>query len=202
MKLYQSEEKVLEYVEQQIEESKNKLLEELTEKQRDYYRESVELLEDKSFIDVNKIKSLGLEIQLLTTYTPSRSVPCDLKCFIAGDGIFFEVVLDRTSEDLYSDIDMSEKGLVVPYLNFNYDIIKQEYPTVVMRDFRAHSAIENLAWCAYHAELNDSDGLIEVDDGAVHFFIEYEVFLNLYTMFAKPKVHFIDGIIETDSEII
>lgn len=129
---------------------KKKCLEEIShlEEENTGYRKDVELLKDKSKIDISKLKQCGLEIRNITTIECIGRMK--LRSYIVGVGVFYE--FSEFDYEEWDKIAIDEMGnIILPYFNYDSKNPEEELinlsKSVVDRDFRDYSVAENMIWC-------------------------------------------------------
>lgn len=192
------EEYILKY---DLPEEKKKCLKEIQE-HRDsntFYKEEVNILHDKSKLDIDKLKQCGLDIQVMTQITSDGHM--DLISYIAGDGVF----LKFSSYDYHEwdRISIDDKGNIsVPYFNFDYPEEGEQTINLsdgdVDRDFRKYGMIENIVWCIENLKV---ESLEDYEYEVFNFHsdtVDFEVSAELLVKMIRPDVSdtvYVDGIV-------
>ena len=186
---------------------KKKCLEEIShlEEENTGYRKDVQLLKDKSKIDISKLKQCGLEIRHITTIECTGRMK--LRSYIVGVGVFHE--FSEFDYQEWDRISVNENGnIILPY--YNYDSPDSEErlidlsESIVDRDFRNYSIVENIIWCIENLKvvaLEDYEyGVFSLDDDTIKF----DVPADLMAKIIRPdsiSTFFVDGIVEYNEKL-
>ena len=120
------------------------------------YRQGVEALNNPELFDYSVLEQAGLTIQCITI-VKNDSEP-HLRCYLAGRGIFYEIVPDEGYYD-WLKVSRTENGTVlVPGIDLE-DVYGPEdlsiTPNDADRDFREHDVFDNIEWCLRNIRLNN-----------------------------------------------
>lgn len=199
------EEYILQY---DIPEEEKKCLKEIQEHRESntYYKEEVNALYDKSKLDIGKLRQCGLDIQVMTQIQSDGHMK--LIYYIVGNGVFIEYSSYDYHE--WDKISIDENGnILVPY--FNYDDHPEEgeqiinlSETVIDRDFRKYSMVENLAWCIENLEVGSLEDYEHEVFGYHSDTINFEISIELLVKMINPDASntvYVDGIVGYEEEV-
>ena len=78
-----------------------------------YYKEALDYLREN--IHEDKFRNAGLTLQYLTVIN-EKHIP-SLHAFAAGEGIFYSIFCDSTSDEIWDNVTLSPDGVVIEKLN-------------------------------------------------------------------------------------
>lgn len=154
--------------------------------------------------DIEKIRSFGLDVQVLTSIKSANNM--DLDVFVVGKGIFYRITNYGYEEwnNLYTD---SNGDLILPYCDFDsnspeeIEIILSQ--SGIDRDFREYTVIENMIWCIENlpvTEIEDYEyDVIDCDLKTIKFSVSIELLIKMIRPDAVSTL-FIDKVVEIDNE--
>lgn len=154
--------------------------------------------------DIEKIRSFGLDVQVLTSIKSANNM--DLDVFVVGKGIFYRITNYGYEEwnNLYTD---SNGDLILPYCDFDsnspeeIEIILSQ--SGIDRDFREYTVIENMIWCIENlpaTEIEDYEyDVIGCDLKTIKFSVSIELLIKMIRPDAVSTL-FIDKVVEIDNE--
>ena len=135
----------------EIPKEKRKALQELVQdgKSNSNYRNMVEYLNDKERLDVDKLRSFGLDVQYLVSIDCCGKV--DIDAFVVGHGVFCHVS-DFGDYAMWNEMYTDDNGdVILPYCDYDSSnpeekLINLSKP-IIDHDFREGNVIENMIWC-------------------------------------------------------
>lgn len=154
--------------------------------------------------DIEKIRSFGLDVQVLTSIKSANNM--DLDVFVVGKGIFYRITNYGYEEwnNLYTD---SNGDLILPYCDFDsnspeeIEIILSQ--SGIDRDFREYTVIENMIWCIENlpvTEIEDYEyDVIGCDLDTIQFSVPIELLIKMIRPDAVSTVY-IDKIVDFEHE--
>ena len=154
--------------------------------------------------DIEKIRSLGLDVQVLTSIKGANIM--DLDVFVVGKGIFYRMTNYDYEEcnNLYTD---SNGDLILPFCDFDSNCPDELEINLsqsgIDRDFREYTVIENMIWCIENlpvTEIEDYEyDVIGCDLKTIKFSVSIELLIKMIRPDAVSTL-FIDKVVEIDNE--
>ena len=191
----------------EIPEEKQKALQELIQKKENNssYKSMLEYLQDKEKIDIDKIRSFGLDVQYLTSIKNDGKVK--LEVYVVGQGVFCEVY-DMCNYEQWNDMYIDDNGdIILPWCAYDSnnpeEIMINLSKAGINRDFRKYSVVENMLWCV------ENLGVKALEDYEYSVFsmyedtIKFDMCLELLVKLIKSDVVdtiYIDKIIDVETE--
>jgi hypothetical protein len=155
--------------------------------------------------DIEKIRSFGLDVQVLTSIKSANNM--DLDVFVVGKGIFYRITNYGDYEqwdNLYTD---NNGNLILPFCD--YDSKSSEEIKInlsqsgIDRDFREYTVIENMIWCIENlpvTEIEDYEyDVIGCDLETIKFSVSIELLIKMIRPDAVNTL-FIDKVVDIDNE--
>lgn len=186
----------------------NKALEELLQNRDrniDYSKMVDYLFHQTKDFDIERIRSYGLDVQVLTSVQIDGKVTLD--AFVVGKGVFYRVT-DFGDYELWNELYIDDNGeLILPYCN--YDSRNPEERNInistsgIDRDFREHGVIENMLWCIENLEVTGIEDLEYSVIGCNLETVLFEVPIELLIKMVRPdavSTIYIDKIIDLEHE--
>lgn len=158
------------------------------------YSQSLQAVNDSNIININKLKSINLDVQCMTEI--SENGTAQLTCYVVGKGYFYRVYLEDASDD-WSNPEWTENGVQIQreIHDFRWEnCVIKPYPT--SRDFREHSIFDNIVWCLENCKLVSEwkDEVCFHEDG-IEMSAELPLIVKLFNKHAFDKITFIEGTI-------
>lgn len=155
--------------------------------------------------DIEKIRSLGLDVQVLTSIKSANNMNLDV--FVVGKGIFYRVTNYGDYEqwdNLYTD---SNENLILPYCDFDSNSPEEIEINLsqsgIDRDFQEHTVIENMLWCIQNlpvTEIEDYEyDVIGCDLETIKFSVSIELLIKMIRPDAVSTL-FIDKVVDVENE--
>lgn len=153
--------------------------------------------------DIEKIRSFGLDVQVLT------SIKCDgrmnLDVFVVGKGIFYGITNYGDYEqwdNLYTD---SNGDLILPYCDFDSNSPEEIEINLsqsgIDRDFREHTLIENMLWCIENLKVTEIENYEYDVIGCNLDTIQFSVPIELLIKMIRPdavRTIYVDKIVDLE----
>lgn len=150
------------------------------------YSEMVDYLFHKTKeFDIEKIRSFGLDIQVLT------SIQCDgradLEAFVVGKGVFHRVT-DLGDYELWDELYIDDNGdLILPYCDYDVHPVEERKINIsknaIDRDFREYNVIENIIWCIENLKVTEIEDyeydVIGCDLETIQFSVPIELLIKM-----------------------
>lgn len=145
-------------IQHEIPEEKRKALTELMQDKQSHsgYTGLVDYLQDKERFDIEKIRSVGLDVQFLTTLDCTGKLLLD--AYVVGKGIFCNIT-EFGDYQQWNDMYIDDNGdLILPWCA--YDSTEYEERLINLskveneRDFSKYNAIENMIWCIKNMDVD------------------------------------------------
>lgn len=186
---------------------KQKALIELVQKKENNssYKNMLEYLQDKEKIDIDKIRSFGLDVQYLTSIKNDGKVK--LEVYVVGQGVFCEVY-DMCNYEQWNDMYIDDNGdIILPWCAYDSnnpeEIMINLSKTGIDRDFSKYNVVENILWCV------ENLGVKVLEDYECSVFsmfsdtIKFDMPLELLVKLIRPDAVdtiYIDKIIDVETE--
>ena len=155
--------------------------------------------------DIEKIRSFGLDVQVLTSIKSANNM--DLDVFVVGKGIFYRITNYGDYEqwdNLYTD---NNGNLILPFCD--YDSKSSEEIEInlsqseIDRDFREYNVIENIIWCIENLQVTEIEDyeydVIGCDLDTIQFSVPIELLIKMIRPDAVSTVY-IDKIVDFEHE--
>lgn len=191
----------------EIQKEKRKALIELVQKKENNssYKSMLEYLQDKEKIDIDKIRSFGLDIKYLTSIKNDGKVK--LEVYVVGQGVFCEVY-DMCNYEQWNDMYIDDNGdIILPWCAYDSsnpeEIMINLSKTGIDRDFSKYNVVENILWCV------ENLGVKVLEDYECSVFsmfsdtIKFDMPLELLVKLIRPDTVdtiYIDKIIDVETE--
>lgn len=155
--------------------------------------------------DIEKIRSFGLDVQVITSIKSANSMELDV--FVVGKGIFYRITNYGDYEqwdNLYTD---SNGNLILPF--YDYDSKSSEEIKInlsqsgIDRDFREHTVIENMLWCIENLPVTEIEDYEYDVIGCNLDTIKFSVSIELLIKMIRPDAVctlFVDKVVYIDNE--
>lgn len=154
--------------------------------------------------DIEKIRSFGLDVQVLTSIQCDGKI--DLEAFVVGKGVFHRVT-DLGDYELWDELYIDDnEDLILPYCD--YDAINPEGRNInisksgIDRDFGEHNVVENIIWCIENLQVTDEDyeyDVIGCDLDTIQFSVPIELLIKMIRPDAVSTVY-VDKIVDFEYE--
>lgn len=155
--------------------------------------------------DIEKIRSFGLDVQVLTSIKSAKSM--DLDVFVVGKGIFYRITNYGDYEqwdNLYTD---SNENLILPFCDYDSNSSEEIKINLsqsgIDRDFREYTVIENMIWCIENLSVTEIEDyeydVIGCDLETIKFSVSIELLVKMIRPDAVSTL-FIDKVVEIDNE--
>lgn len=192
----------------ELPEEMNKALRELlqTSKRNTDYTKMVDYTFHKTDrFDIEKIRSFGLNVQVLTSIKSDGRM--DLDVFVVGKGVFYRITNYGDYEqwdNLYAD---SNGDLILPL--YDYDSKNPEEIEInlsqsgIDRDFREYTVIENMVWCIKNLLVTGIEDYEYEVIGCDLYTIKFSVSIELLIKMIRPdavSTLFVDKVVDIDDE--
>ena len=163
------------------------------------------LLHDKDGLNIEHLRSFGLDVQVLT------SIQCDgrmdLEAFVVGNGVFHRLT-DLGDYEQWQELYIDDNGnLILPYCE--YDSSSPEEKNInlsqngIDRDFRNYNVIENMIWCIENlpvTEIEDYEyDVIGCDLDTIQFSVPIEHLIKMIRPDAVSTVY-VDKIVDAEND--
>lgn len=186
----------------------NKTLQELVqnhERNTGYTKMVDYLFHDKEGLNIEHLRSLGLDVQVLT------SIQCDgrmdMEAFVVGKGVFHRVS-DLGDYEQWQELYIDDNGnLILPYCE--YDSSSPEERNInlsqsgIDRDFRNYNVVENMIWCIENfpvTEIEDYEyDVIGCDLDTIQFSVPIELLIKMIRPDAVSTVY-VDKIVDAEND--
>lgn len=170
------------------------------------YSEMVDYLFHKTKeFDIEKIRSFGLDVQVLT------SIQCDgradLEAFVVGKGVFHRVT-DLGDYELWDELYIDDKGdLILPYCDYDSHPVEERKINIshsgIDRDFRKYNVVENIIWCITNLKVTEIEDyeydVIGCDLDTIQFSVPIELLIKMIRPDAVSTVY-IDNIVDFEHD--
>lgn len=155
--------------------------------------------------DIEKIRSFGLDVQVLT------AIKCDgrmnLDVFVVGKGIFYGITNYGDYEQWDNLYTNSNGDLILPYCDFDSNSPEEIEINIshsgIDRDFREYNVIENIIWCIENLKVTEIEDyeydVIGCDLDTIKFSVSIELLIKMIRPDAVSTVY-IDKIIDFEHE--
>lgn len=155
--------------------------------------------------DIEKIRSFGLDVQVLT------SIKCDgrmnLDVFVVGKGIFYGITNYGDYEQWDNLYTNSNGDLILPYCDFDSNSPEEIEINLsqsgIDRNFQEHTVIENMLWCIENlpvTEIEDYEyDVIGCDLETIKFSVSIELLIKMIRPDAVSTL-FIDKVVDVENE--
>lgn len=174
----------------EIPKEKRKALQELIQdnKSNSNYRNMVEYLNDKERLDIDKLRSFGLDVQYLVSIDCCGKV--DIDAYVIGHGVFCHVS-DFGDYAMWNEMYMDDNGdVILPYCNYDSknpdeELINLSNPDVDY-DFRQCNVVENMIWCIQNLKV---EALEDYEFSVFSYFdriINFDMSVELLAKIIKP----------------
>lgn len=168
------------------------------------YNEMVDyLFHKKKEFDIEKIRSFGLDIQVLT------SIQCDgradLEAFVVGNGVFHRVT-DLGDYELWDELYIGDNGdLILPYCDYDSHPVEDRKINIshsgIDRDFREYNVIENIIWCIENLKVTEIEDyeydVIGCDLDTIQFSVPIELLIKMIRPDAVSTIY-VDKIVDLE----
>lgn len=197
--LEKNEEKIAKQIEEEAKRETEKAVTELCNKDKpllETYKKTKERAEHFVKEYSGYLKDIGLTMQFITRIGNTAG----LTCFLAGDGIFYEIYLPEWEDEDILRI-KKENGSVT--ISEPEETDERELVKTADRDFRKYTAMENIWWCLSNLDVNnDFSDEINCDKGGIYFCADISMIIRFINPVAFPKIAYINGIAEITEETI
>ena len=163
-----------------------------------YYKEALNILNDKEYFDRDVLKENNLDIQFFSELNIENG-SAGLSAYIVGPNIFYSIFLDDSMEEDWRSVKLDTNGnLLVHQLNADYELEECTHPVWKCdRDFRKYGVFENLAWCATNMPLeNEWRDEVNCNCGTVYFNLNLTVLVKLFNPYSFKNIQLIEGLLE------
>ena len=174
----------------EIPKEKRKVLQELVQdgKSNSNYRNMVEYLNDKERLDVDKLRSFGLDVQYLVSIDFCGKV--DIDAYVVGRGVFCHVS-DFGDYAMWNEMYTDDNGdVILPYCNYDSKNLDEELINLsnpdVDYDFRQCNVVENMIWCIQNLKV---EALEDYEFSVFSYFdriINFDMSVELLAKIIKP----------------
>ena len=174
----------------EIPKEKRKALQELIQdgKSNSNYRNMIEYLNDKERLDIDKLRSFGLDVQYLVSIDCCGKV--DIDAYVVGHGVFCHVS-DFGDYAMWNEMYTDDNGdVILPYCNYDSknpdeELINLSNPDVDY-DFRQCNVVENMIWCIQNLKV---EALEDYEFSVFSYFdriINFDMSVELLAKIIKP----------------
>lgn len=174
----------------EIPKEKRKALQELIQdgKSNSNYRNMIEYLNDKERLDIDKLRSFGLDVQCLVSIDCCGKV--DIDAYVVGHGVFCHVS-DFGDYAMWNEMYTDDNGdVILPYCNYDSknpdeELINLSNPDVDY-DFRKCNVVENMIWCIQNLKV---EALEDYEFSVFSYFdriINFDMSVELLAKIIKP----------------
>ena len=174
----------------EIPKEKRKALQKLIQdgKSNSNYRNMVEYLNDKERLDIDKLRSFGLDVQYLVSIDCCGKV--DIDAYVIGHGVFCHVS-DFGDNAMWNEMYMDDNGdVILPYCNYDSKNPDEELINIsnpdVDYDFRKCNVVENMIWCIQNLKV---EALEDYEFSVFSYFdriINFDMSVELLAKIIKP----------------
>lgn len=170
------------------------------------YSEMVDYLFHKTKeFDIEKIRSFGLDVQMLTSIQCNGRV--DLEAFVVGKGVFHRVT-DLGDYELWDLLHEDDNGdLILPYCDYDSNPVEERNINIskceIDRDFQEYNVIENIIWCIENLQVTEIEDyeydVIGCDLDTIQFSVPIELLIKMIRPDAVSTVY-IDKIVDFEHD--
>lgn len=153
--------------------------------------------------DIEKIRSFGLDVQVLT------SIKCDgrmnLDVFVVGKGIFYGITNYGDYEQWDNLYTNSNGDLILPYCDFDSNSPEEIEINLsqsgIDRNFQEHTVIENMLWCIENLKVTEIENYEYDVIGCNLDTIQFSVPIELLIKMIRPdavRTIYVDKIVDLE----
>jgi len=153
--------------------------------------------------DIEKIRSFGLDVQVIT------SIRCDgradLETFVVGKGVFHRAT-DLGDYELWDELYIDDNGdLILPYCDYDSHPVEERKINIshsgIDRDFREYNVIENIIWCIENLKVTGIEDyeydVIGCDLDTIQFSVPIELLIKMIRPDAVSTIY-VDKIVDLE----
>lgn len=179
-------------VKHEIPEEKRKALQELMRdgKSNSDYLKMVEYLHDKERFDIDKLRSIDLDVQYLISIDCMGRV--DIDAYVVGHGVFCHLT-DLGDYAAWDEIYIDENGdKILPFYNYDSKNPEDREQLInlskldVDHDFREGNVVENMIWCINNLDVTALEDYEFEVFGYFDGVIDFSMGIELLAKIIKP----------------